>query len=401
MVSLILAINAGSSSLKCAVHNADDAQTVVLSATVSSLADRPRLAFQQAGAAETLHEELPDTPLPAMAALRLVLARLAGRGLLQGLCAVGHRIVHGGPEYVDATRLDAAVLQNLRRLTPLAPVHQEVNLACAETAMAVLPGVPHIGCFDTAFHHDQPRLARLYALPRELSAQGLQSYGFHGLSFAYVARRLEELIGERARGRIIVAHLGSGASLCAIREGRSIATTMGLTPLDGLPMSTRSGALDPGVVLHLIIDRGMAPPAVSELLLQRSGLLGVSGLSGDMRELLASQSAEAAEAVSLFVYRAGRAIGSLAAALGGLDAMVFTAGIGENAPEIRRRICETAGWLGVRLDPARNDAGALSISDPASAVEVLVVPTDEQAMIVQLTQEQLRRTGGALASDQR
>lgn len=401
MASLILAINAGSSSLKCAVHDGDEPQTALLTAAVSGLADKPRLAFQQIGSGETVHEELPGTPLPATDALRLVLARLAGRGLLQVIRAVGHRIVHGGSEYVDATRLDSTALQNLRRLSPLAPVHQDVNLACAEAAMAALPDIPHIGCFDTAFHHDQPRLARLYGLPRELSAHGLQSYGFHGLSFAYIARRLEALIGERARGRIIVAHLGSGASLCAIRDGRSIATTMGLTPLDGLPMSTRSGALDPGVVLHLIIDRGMAPRAVSELLLHRSGLLGVSGLSGDMRELLASQSPEAEEAVSLFVYRAGRAIGSLAGALGGLDALVFTAGIGENAPEIRRRICEAAGWLGVRMDAARNGAGALSISAPASAVEVLVVPTDEQVMIVQLTQEQLLRTGAALAQDQR
>ncbi len=401
MPSVILSINAGSSSLKCAVHDMDDAEMAVLNATVSGLADKPRLVLKQVGAPETVHEELPDTPLAAVEALRLVLAHLAGRGLLDGVCAVGHRIVHGGSEYVAVTRLDAAVLRNLERLTPLAPTHQDVNLACAEAAMAALPGVPHFGCFDTAFHHDQPRLARLYALPRELSAQGLQSYGFHGLSFAYIARRLEALIGERARGRIIIAHLGSGASLCAIRGGRSIATTMGLTPLDGLPMSTRCGALDPGVVLHLIIDRDMAPSAVSEMLLQRSGLLGVSGLSGDMRELLASQRPEAEEAVSLFAYRAGRAIGSLAGALGGLDAIVFTAGIGENAPEIRRRICEATGWLGVRLDAARNEAGELSISDPASAVEVLVVPTDEQAMIVQLTQQQLQRTGAALASDQR
>lgn len=389
MDGLILSINAGSSSLKYALYEAETGERPILSAAISGLTRRPVLTLRRGDTAEG-PKELSSQPMAAADALGVALTRLEADGLLGAVGAVGHRIVHGGRDYVSPIRLDSDVLGALRQLSPLAPVHQDVNLDCAEVAMAALRPALHVACFDTAFHSDQPRVARLYALPRDLTAQGLQSYGFHGLSFAYIARRLEGLIGERARGRIIVAHLGSGASLCAIWEGRSIATTMGLTPLDGLPMSTRSGALDPAVVLHLILDRGMAPEDVNDLLLHRSGLLGVSGLSGDMRELLASGAPQAQEAVDLFVYRAGRAIGSLVAALGGLDVLVFTAGIGENAPGIRRRICEGAAWLGVALDEARNAAGDLVISTPSSEVQVLVVPTDEQAMIVHLTRERAR-----------
>lgn len=390
LAGLILSINAGSSSLKYALYEAGAEERPVLSAAVSGLTGRPVLTIKRGDTAE-VPEELSTEAMAATDALGLVLARLAADGLLSAVCAVGHRIVHGGTNYVSPTRLDSEVLTDLRQLSPLAPVHQEVNLDCAELAMAAVAPAIHVGCFDTAFHSDQPRLARLYALPRDLTAQGLQSYGFHGLSFASISGRLEGLIGERARGRVVVAHLGSGASLCAIYEGRSIATTMGLTPLDGLPMSTRSGALDPGLVLHLILDRGMAPEDVRELLLHRSGLLGVSGLSGDMRELLASGASDAKEAVELFVYRAGRAIGSLVAALGGLDVLVFTAGIGESAPEIRRRVCDAAAWLDVRLDEPRNAGGDLVISSPDSKVQVLVIPTDEQATIVQLTKQHLLR----------
>lgn len=398
MAGTVLSINAGSSSLKCAIHQADGSGRIVLRGSVSGLAREPRLSLQRGDPPRPQSEALSDTPLSAQDALNAVLGRLASAGMLDEVRAVGHRVVHGGHRYVTPTQLDPVVIQDLRRLAVLAPVHQDVNLDCAETAMIAMAQVPHVACFDTAFHHEQPRLARLYALPRHLTDQGLVRYGFHGLSFAYIADALDSLT-PRAKGRVLVAHLGSGASLCAIQDGRSIATTMGLTPLDGLPMSTRSGALDPGLVLHLIKDRGMAPDELSELLLHRSGLLGVSGISGDMRELLTSAAPEASEAVDLFVYRTGRAIGSLAAALGGLDVLVFTAGIGENAPEIRRRICTAAQWLGVRLDEARNMAGDGVISTPASAVEVLVTPTDEESMISRLTIEQLRLAGGDDAAE--
>lgn len=393
MAGLILAINAGSSSLKCALHD-ELGERRVWSASVAGLAGEPRLSVRREDATESRHEPLSGGPMSASRALDLLLERLRAAKRLGEITAVGHRIVHGGRDYFEPTPLDGRVLADLRRLAPLAPAHQEVNIACVETAMAAIPGVPHLGCFDTAFHHSQPRLARLYALPRALSGDGVMSYGFHGLSFAWIAQALQTVLGERAGGRTIVAHLGSGASLCALHDGRSMATTMGMTPLDGLPMSTRSGALDPGVVLHLISDRGLSPDAVADLLAHHSGLLGVSGLSGDMEVLLDSGASEAREAVDLFVYRAGRAIGSLAAALGGLDTLVFTAGIGENSPEIRRRICAAAGWLGVRLDEARNTAGDRRISAGDSAVNVLVLPTDEQSMIARLAGDWLRRNRG-------
>lgn len=258
-------------------------------------------------------------------------------------------------------------------------------------AALALPDAAQVGCFDTAFHADQPRLAHLYGLPRKLTEQGIIGYGFHGLSYAYIASVLRQRYGEGAGGRAIVAHLGSGVSLCAMDSGRSIATTMGFSTLDGPPMATRCGALDPGVVLHLIHGLGMSAPAVSEMLHRQSGLLGVSGISGDLRVLLASDQPAAREAVDLFVYRIGREIGSLAAALGGLDTLVFTAGVGENAPTVRARIAETGAWLGMTLDALRNEAGDTLISADGAPVEVLVVPTDEQRSIARGVQAWLRR----------
>lgn len=382
--SLVLAINAGSSSLKTALYARGGVDALVVRATVAGLAKQPTLRIEGPGLAHSAAERLASRAISATNALEAILDRLCKDGLLEAVCAVGHRIVHGGPKLVRPVLLDTRQVRDLRRLASLAPSHQDTNLDCAEVAMTAKADVPHVGCFDTAFHHDQPRIARLYALPRRLSEDGVMSFGFHGLSFAWIAQTLETLLGDRSNGRIIVAHLGSGASLCALKNRHSIATTMGMTPLDGLPMSTRSGALDPGAVLHLIMERRMAPEAVADLLAHHSGLMGVSGLTGDMEVLLASSAPEAREAVDLFVYRVGCAIGSLAAALGGLDALVFTAGIGENSPEIRRRICGTAGWLGVRLDEARNAAGDQRIGAGNSAVDVLVLPTDEQAMIARL-----------------
>lgn len=278
------------------------------------------------------------------------------------IAGAGHRVVHGGTRFVAPVRVDPGVLDALRALIPLAPLHQGHNIAAIEALERLHPGLPQVACFDTAFHHTQTEVATAYALPAEVTRAGVRSYGFHGLSYEYIASVLPEHLGERADGRVVVAHLGSGASLCAMRERRSVATTMGFSALDGLVMGTRSGALDPGVLLYLL-EGGMSVAALGDLLWKRSGLLGVSGISGDMRALLASSDPAARRAVDLFVYRVGRELGSLAAALGGLDALVFTAGIGEHAPQIRAAICEQAAWLGV-----------------GSTVPAVVIPTDEEGV---------------------
>ncbi|MDE2599332.1 MAG: acetate/propionate family kinase [Rhodocyclaceae bacterium] len=280
--------------------------------------------------------------------------------------AVGHRVVHGGADYSAPILLDANHIEALRRLTPLAPLHQPHNLAGIDAVTQLLPGVPQVACFDTAFHHDQPALAQWLGLTRELHESGMRRYGFHGISFEYIAAQLPAHLGAKADGRVIVAHLGSGASLCALHRRRSIATTMGFSTLDGLLMATRCGNLDPGAVLHLMQERGMDAATIADLLYQRSGLLGVSGISGDMRTLLASETPEAREAVDLFCYRVLREIGSLAAALGGVDALVFTGGIGEHAQPIRERIGAGLGWLGPDLT-------------------VLALATDEESLIAQQT----------------
>jgi acetate kinase len=293
---------------------------------------------------------------------------------------------------VAPTRLDRETLDVLAELAPLAPVHQSAGLAGVGAAAAALPGAVQVGCFDTAFHSNQPHLARLYGLPRKMSEQGIIGYGFHGLSYAYIASVLRQRFGEGAGGRAIVAHLGSGVSLCAMCEGRSVATTMGFSTLDGPPMATRCGSLDPGVLLYLIQKRGMSVNAISDLLYRRSGLLGVSGISGDLRDLQESEQPAAQEAIDLFVYRVGREIGSLAAALGGLETFVFTAGVGENSPSVRARIAEAAAWLGITLDARANEAGDILISKGDARVAVLVVPTDEQRSIAQDVQAWLSRS---------
>ena len=306
---------------------------------------------------------------------------MARRGLTGAITAVGHRIVHGGQHLIHPTVLTAAVINDLYDLAPLAPMHQPTNLEMVAKARDHLPAALQIGAFDTAFHANRPKLDRLYALPRDLSDDGIVAYGFHGLSYDHIAAALRARNGPRAGGRAIVAHLGSGANLCAMNAGQSTATTMGFSALDGLVMSTRCGALDPAVVLHLIQQRQMTAEAVHDLLHNRSGLLGVSQISGDMATLLQSDDPRAAEAVRLFAYRAGRAIGSLAAALGGLDTLVFTAGIGENAPRIRALICESAAWLGARMDTGSNALGETVISAKGSGVEILVIPADEERTV--------------------
>jgi acetate kinase len=325
----------------------------------------------------------PDTPYKALfeELIAWVEDQLDGTAVR----AVGHRVVHGGDVYREPVLVDADVLRTLEGFVSLAPLHQPHNLAPIRELATMKPGLPQVACFDTAFHAGHEPAARNFALPRELTAEGIHRYGFHGLSYEFIARRLPDVDPESARGRAVVAHLGSGASMCAIHRGRSVASTMGFTAVDGLPMGTRTGSLDPGVLLYLLQERGMDARGLQTLLYRESGLLGVSGISNDMRILLASDDPNAREAIDLFVYRIHRELGSLAAALGGLEALVFTAGIGENAPEIRARVCEAARWLGVVIDPDANRRNARRLHRPESAVRVWVIPTNEELMIAQHT----------------
>lgn len=381
MSDAILVLNGGSSSLKFAVFQGRDDLPLLVRGSVSSIGQRPRLHVSPTATTPSFDRSLGDEPISIGKAFEAVAAYLEDRGLLRRVGRVGHRIVHGGREFVRATLLDKSTLDALHRLEPLAPIHQAVNLELVDLACRLLPGALQAGCFDTAFHATQPQLARLYGLPHEMSDQGVVSYGFHGLSYGHIASELRDRYGAAAGGRTIVAHLGSGASLCAMKAGLSHATTMGFSTLDGLVMSTRCGAIDPGVLLHLLQERKLSPGELAVLLYERSGLLGVSGISGDMQALLASKEPAATRAVDLFIYRVGREVGSLAAAIGGLDTLVFTAGIGEHAPVIRQRICETAGWLGVTLDGELNAKGEGLVSAPDSLVDVLVIAADEERAV--------------------
>jgi acetate kinase len=305
------------------------------------------------------------------------------------VAGIGHRVVHGGAVYSKPVMIDDRVLAELERLVPLAPLHQPHHIAAIRALAAIAPEVPQVACFDTAFHRTQLPLAQEFALPRALTTKGIRRYGFHGLSYEYIMSVMPRVAPDCASRKIIVAHLGNGASMCAIERGRSVATTMGLTAVDGLPMGTRTGALDPGVILYLLQHERMDAEAIERLIYDQSGLLGVSGMSADMRTLLASTLPAAKEAVDLFVYRIGREIGSLAAALGGLDALVFTAGIGEHAAEIRARVCEDARWIGIGLDKTLNVNGGPRISCVDSKVSAWVIPTDENLMVARHTRKLL------------
>jgi acetate kinase len=310
-------------------------------------------------------------------------------GTENSFAGVGHRVVHGGHKYVAPCLVDDALLADLEDLVPLAPLHQPHNISAIRTLRAVAPKVPQVACFDTSFHAVQAPVATRFALPRALSDKGIRRYGFHGLSYEYIVSVLPQLAPACANGRLIVAHLGNGASMCAINEGRSVATTMGFTPVDGLPMGTRTGTLDPGVILYLLKREGMTADAVERVIYERSGLLGVSGLSSDMRALLASDDPRANEAVELFAYRIGREMGSLAAALKGVDAVIFTGGIGENAAVIRSRVCRDAEWLGLDFDESANEHHGPLISTALSRVSAWIIPTDENLMIARHTRNLL------------
>ncbi|QXP83792.1 acetate/propionate family kinase [Methylococcus sp. Mc7] len=386
----IAVINAGSSTLKFSLLNGEKRLLgALLDRLGSGAANGACARLRDAQGASLFQGPIPaHTHEEALDWLFDWLARNDG-GFKPA--AVGHRVVHGGDSLTRPARVTDEVIGQIEALIPLAPLHQPHNLAPIRLLAAKFPDLPQVACFDTAFHATQSAVERRFALPREYEAAGIRRYGFHGLSYEYIASRLPEIDPAAAEGRTIVCHLGNGASLCAIRAGRSVATTMSFTALDGIPMGTRCGAIDPGVLLHLMGQPGMDTGTLSDLLYKRSGLLGLSGLSGDMRDLLASDRPEAAEAVEYFCYRIAREIGSLSAALGGLDALIFTAGIGEHAAPVRARICELSAWLGVAIDPAADRI----LHTPESAVHVLVVPTDEEAMIARHVRHILELTQGS------
>ena len=384
MTDAILVLNAGSSSLKFSVFldRPHAAPQLALRGQIEGILTKPSFVARDASGATLAEGGLSAaTPPGHQGAVGFLLDWLERRLGGQRLVAAGHRVVHGGLEFSAPVRVSAAVLDALDRLVPLAPLHQPHNLAAIRAVATRAPDLAQVACFDTAFHTAQPPLAQAFALPRRLTEAGLRRYGFHGLSYEYIAHRLPSFDMRAASGRTVVAHLGNGASMCALLAGKSVASTMGFTALDGLPMGTRCGAIDPGVLLHLLDHHGMDARGLEKLLYHESGLLGVSGISSDMRTLLASGDAHAAEAVDLFVYRVVRELGSLAAALGGLDALVFTAGIGENTPSIRARVCRAAAWLGIELDESANAAGGPRISRADSRASAWVLPTNEELMI--------------------
>jgi acetate kinase len=400
MADAVLTINAGSSSLKFSVYRPGehDRPSLAAKGQVEGIGTSPRLVADDATGQRLVERRWPDDRgLGHTEFFRVIGGWLREQFGDMTLLGVGHRVVHGGVEFAAPVRLTPAVIARLEALCPLAPLHQPHNLAGIRAVAAVQPELPQVACFDTAFHRGHPELADWFALPRRFYDEGIRRYGFHGLSYEYIASVLPEVAPEIAEGRVVVAHLGSGASMCAIRAGQSIDSTMGFTALDGLPMGTRCGALDPGVVLHLNRAHGMDADAIERMLYHDCGLKGVSGISNDMRDLLASDEPRAAQAIELFVYRICRELGALAAALGGLDGLVFTAGIGERSPEIRERACRRAAWLGIELDHAANRAGGPRISTDGSKVAVYAIPTDEELMIARHTLTVLRRapTAGA------
>lgn len=382
-MALILTLNVGSSSVKFAAFAATADGEAIVRGEVDGFGPAMRFTATARGVAFGKEAGLLR-PADHNEAVRLVCDWVRQQTRGEDVVAIGHRIVHGGLKYAAPVRVDQAVLDDLAVLEALAPLHQPHNLAGLRAALEAFPGTPQVACFDTAFHRSHPFVADAFALPKALYDEGIRRYGFHGLSYEYVSARLRELEPQRATGRVVIAHLGSGASMCALLDGRSVATTMGFTALEGLPMGTRCGEIDPGVVLYLIQSKGMRPAEVEALLYRRSGLLGLSGISADMRALLMSDSADAHHAVDYFVYRVRRELGAMAAILGGLDALVFTGGIGEHAAPIRARVCSDMEWLGLRLDPAAN-AAAEVISASDSAVRVRVIATNEERVIAKHT----------------
>lgn len=381
--ALIGVINAGSSSLKFSIYAGDEC---LLNGLVDGIGLHPAVRVQSGKGEAVSPPDFSAAP-PATAGDALIALLpwlqdwLAGRKL----AAIGHRVVHGGPKHGAPARVTPALVEELKAFIPLAPLHQPHNLSPILATLARNPGLPQVACFDTAFHRTIPEVAQAFALPHEMTERGIRRYGFHGLSYEYIASVLPRAAPAIAGGRVVVAHLGNGASLCALHAGRSMATTMGFSALDGLPMGTRCGQLDPAVVLHLLTTEGMAPEAVEDLLYRKSGMLGLSGISSDFRDLLESEQPRARFAIEVFVHQVARNIASMAGAMGGLDGIVFTAGVGENAAPIREAVGQACAWMGVELDLAANAARAARISTPGSRVGVHVIPTDENLIIARYT----------------
>lgn len=399
MSDSILVLNAGSSSIKFALYPVDDGAlgSRLLGGQIAGIGLRGTLTANGADGnpiarSEAIGGAYPTTQAYALAYL---LDWLEQRTRGRRIVAAGHRVVHGGAVYRAPVAIDDTVLATLTNLIPIARLHQPYEVAAINALRERDPALLQIACFDTAFHRTQPEVAQLFPLPRPIIDSGVRRYGFHGLSYDYIAGRLPALIARSDQARVVVAHLGSGSSMCALRGGRSIATTMGFTALDGLMMGTRSGSVDPGILLYLIQERGMSVQQVNDMLYKESGLLGVSGLTSDMRVLLESSDPHAREAVELYVYGVVREAGALIACLQGIDALVFTAGIGENAAPIRARVCAALSWLGIMLDDEANARHALCISAPLSKVSVWVIPTDEESVIARHTLELAHSLAGA------
>ncbi len=381
MMQGVLTLNSGSSSIKFALYSMEKEPTLICQGEYEGLPGR--LHFSAQDTKGSLDDEIIHDKADFETALRHLLDWIKKSYSDVQLTAAGHRIVHGGERYIESVIIDENILKYLETLIPLAPLHQPHNLAAIRVLQILHPTLPQVACFDTAFHHTQPKLATLFALPQHFWDEGIRRFGFHGLSYQYISETLPKLIGEKAKGRIVVAHLGNGASMCALKDLKSIATTMGLTALDGLPMGTRCGSIDPGVLLYLGSAKGYTNQDMTDLLYNKSGLLGLSGQSNDMRELLSLKTPEANEAIDYFCYHIQRELGSLVAALGGVDTFVFTGGIGENASLIRQKVCEGLKWLNIEIDETLNlspSSKAIQISK-AESKSVWVIPTNEEIII--------------------
>jgi acetate kinase len=393
MADTLLVVNAGSSSIKFQLFEvqAGDRLELEFRGQMEGIGTRPHLIAKDAAGAKLIDDSyepgsVDDVPAALDQLDDWLIAQLGGRAPL----AIGHRVVHGGPEYAAPVLIDDAVLADLEKLVPLAPLHQPNNLAPIREIRRRYPDIPQVACFDTAFHRGHPEVADRYAIPESFYAEGVRRYGFHGLSYEYIAQKLREHDPALAEGRVVVAHLGSGASMCALHDGRSVDSTLGFTAVDGLPMGTRTGQLDPGVVLYLVQNRGYGAAELERFLYHEGGLKGLSGVSNDMRDLEASDAPGAKLAIDYFVYRVVKETGALAAAMGGIDGLVFTAGIGEHSAHVRERVVERLGWLGATLDAAANAETRTLISTPESELTVLVLPTNEELMIARHTLRVLR-----------
>jgi acetate kinase len=387
MDDFVVVLNAGSSSLKFCAYSRPQGDSWRLAGRgqIEGIGTSPRFSATDGDGVRVVDEALGDTVQDARGALDALAEWLRKQYPNARIVGVGHRVVHGGADFPDPVVVTADVVDRLRALVPLAPLHQPHNLAAIEAVTVRLPHVPQVACFDTSFHRGHSEVADLVPLPKEIRAAGVQRYGFHGLSYEYIASVLPQVAPAIAGGRVIVAHLGSGASLCALRNGKGVDSTLGFTALDGLCMGTRPGSLDPGVVLYLFQTLGLDAKAVETILYKKSGLIGISGISNDMRDLVGNADPAARLAVDYFVYRVAKEIGALAAVLGGIDGIVFTAGIGERSAAIRQRICDASAWLGLDLDRHGNERHGPCISAPGSAIEAWVVPTNEELVIARHT----------------